>query len=113
MERVNYLDIITLEDLQEQHKIYANLIGLENVIKLSYKFGGTQIYIPKPDELAKELKYKKIREEYNGANIRELAIKYDVSESTVYRTVRDRIEAIKAKPFDGQITLFNMKTDCQ
>lgn len=32
-----------------------------------------------------------IADEYDGTNIKELAVKYDVCESTVYNVVRDKI----------------------
>jgi len=95
---------LTLDDLQEQHREYAELIGIENLIHLSQYFGGTQIYIPMPGELFKKRKYELIQEEFNGFNIRELAKKYDVSESTVYRLVRDQVIR-KNTPIEGQMSL--------
>ena len=97
---------ITIDDLQEQHQDIASAIGLKTLIKLSEHFGGTQIYIPQISELTKELKYKKILEEFDGDNIQQLAIKYRVSESTVYRVVRDEISKRKYAPMENQMTLF-------
>lgn len=94
---------ITIDDLQEQHKEYAAVIGLDNLIALSENFGGTQIYIPKKDELIKNKKYKAILDEYDGTNIRLLATKYEVSESTVYRIVRDKIIR-NDKTMEGQLS---------
>ncbi|MGN1144892.1 MAG: Mor transcription activator family protein, partial [Acetatifactor sp.] len=74
---------LTKEDLQEQHQEFAEVIGVENLIKLSNYFGGTSIYIPQRRELVKLKVYGMIKAEYNGTNIKELAGKYDVSESTV------------------------------
>ena len=36
---------ITIEDLQEQHRGYAEIVGIDRLIKLSEVYGGTQIYI--------------------------------------------------------------------
>ena len=80
---------LTQEDLQEQHKEFAEVIGMENLIALSKHFGGSSIYIPQKRELVKLKVYGMIKQEYNGTNIKELAVKYDVSESTVYNVVRD------------------------
>ena len=52
MEKVNRHEL-TLDDLQEQHRGYAEIIGLDNLLKLSDAFGGTNIYIPQRKELEK------------------------------------------------------------
>ena len=80
---------LTIEDLQEQHRDFAEALGMENLIKLSEHFGGTSIYVPQRRELVKQRVYGLIRKEYDGTNIQELASRYDVSESTVYNVVRD------------------------
>lgn len=80
---------LTIEDLQEQHKDFAEVLGMENLIRLSEHFGGTSIYVPQRRELVKQRVYGMIRKEYDGTNIKELASKYEVSESTVYNVVRD------------------------
>lgn len=83
------LQDLTIEDLQEQHRDFAQALGMENLIRLSEHFGGTSIYVPQRRELVKQRVYGLIRKEYDGTNIKELASKYDVSESTVYNVVRD------------------------
>lgn len=80
---------LTIEDLQEQHRDFAEALGMENLIRLSEHFGGTSIYVPQRRELVKQRVYGLIRKEYDGTNIKELASRYDVSESTVYNVVRD------------------------
>ena len=97
---------ITIDDLQEQHREIAETIGLKTLIKLSENFGGTQVYIPQIAELTKEFKYRNILEAFNGDNIQQLAIKYRVSESTVYRIVKDEISKRKVAPMENQMSLF-------
>ena len=94
------------EDLSENHREYARVIGIEALLKLCKEFGGTQIYIPKPEELMRPRLYRIIREEYDkGQNsMSELARKYGVSESTVYRLVRDQIGR---KNIPGQMDIFD------
>lgn len=96
---------ITLEDLQEQHRELAEIIGIDNLIALSKHFGGMQLYIPQADKLIKNVKYKAIMEEFDGMNIKKLARKYDVSESTVYRLVRDQIISNSKRLPDGQMNI--------
>ena len=75
------------EILKQQHKEYADLIGIENLIVLSHIFGGTSIYIPKEKELLKNFQHNEIFQEFDGRNIKELAKKYDLSERTIYRII--------------------------
>ena len=51
---------LTLDDLQEQHREYAQIIGLDNLLKLVDTFGGTSIYIPQKRELIKNKIYAAI-----------------------------------------------------
>jgi len=90
MEKVNRHEL-TLDDLQEQHREYARIIGLDNLLKLSDAFGGTNIYIPQRKELEKNKIYNQIYREFDGSNLQELTQKYGVSKSTVYKIVSDKI----------------------
>lgn len=103
------LDEITLEDLQEQHREIAECIGLENFRKLVRSFGGTAPSIPQAKEVVKIRVYRLIREEYNGANVRALAAKYGVSESTVYNVIReqlrDRARERRRPSIPGQLSI--------
>lgn len=94
---------ITCEDLQEQHRELAEIIGIKNLVALSKRFGGTQIYIPQTEQLLKNVKYKAIMEEFNGDNIRQLARKYEVSERTVYRLIKDKIVTNSVRQIEGQL----------
>lgn len=96
MEKLNRHEL-TLDDLQEQHREYAEVIGLDNLLKMSDYFGGQRIYIPKRRELEKKKTYKMIYEEFNGSNIAELTRKYDVCETTVYNIISDRLEEARKK----------------
>lgn len=99
-------DKILMDDLQEQHRELAAIIGIDNLIKLSNHFGGTQIYVPQTEKLIKNVIYRAVIEEFDGTNIKILAKKYDISESTVYRLVRDKIlnNQIQAKQIEGQMS---------
>ncbi len=98
------LETLTVDDLQEQHKAYARIIGIENMVKLSEIFGGSSFYIPKKQELVKNRVFRAISEEYDGTNIRELCMKYDVAESTVYKVVKEQISRGTRKNIPGQMS---------
>ena len=62
----------------------AELIGLEATLKLAQTFGGANLYIPKPDLLLASMRDRRIRDEYRqGKTVRELALRYNLSESWV------------------------------
>ena len=82
---------LKMEDLEAQHQEIAEVIGIENMVKLSRYFAGNPIYAPKIENLVKNKKYNLIRQEYDGTNIKKLATKYDVCESTVYNILRDML----------------------
>lgn len=88
-------ETLTLEDLQEQHREIAELIGLDGLLKLADIYGGTSLYIPQVRELKKNRIYKAILEEYDGTNIKQLSGKYQVSEATVYKILKDKIGKVQ------------------
>lgn len=91
MDYSTYLNKITIDNLNPQHKKLANSIGMDNFIKLVGKFGGGYINIPKQQSIVKTLAYSRIRKEYDGKNIKDLAVKYDVSERTVYKIINGEV----------------------
>ena len=98
--------VVGLDDLSELHREYAAVIGLEAMIALSKNFGGTQIYVPKYNELTKVARYKRLMEDYKkGVPIKKLVKKYGISESTVYNLINDRI-GVKVIPGQMNITDF-------
>lgn len=106
MSQKDILKELTIEDLSEHHRAIAEKVGLSNLIAMSESFGGIQVYIPRTVELLRGLLYRKITEEFDGDNAQALALKYQVSESTVYRNVREKMAEIKRAPLDGQVSLF-------
>lgn len=85
------LESLTVDDLQEQHRGIAEAVGIAGLISLTDMFGGSSIYIPQKKELVKNRVYRNILQAYDGTNIKELAVRYNVCESTVYNIVKDKI----------------------
>ena len=75
---------LKMEDLETQHREIAEVIGIENLVKLSRYFAGNPVYAPKIENLVKNKKYSLIRQEYDGTNIKMLATKYDVCEYIIF-----------------------------
>lgn len=102
------LESMELKDLQENHRQIAEAVGIQGLISLCEVFGGSGIYIPQPKELIKNKVYQNIYEEFNGSNIKELANKYDVSESTVYNVVREKLTKGVSKSLPGQMSITDL-----
>ena len=102
------IENVSMEDLSALHKEYAQVIGVEALLKLSEYFGGTQIYIPKREELIKHKIYRLVKKEYEEGKlgIKALARKYNISETTVYRLVKGYI-----KTLPGQMSIFDFMPD--
>lgn len=105
---------LTMDDLEDNHREIAEVIGLENLIKLSSHFAGHGVYAPKMENLLRNKRYSMIRQEYDGMNIKELATKYDVCEATVYKVIKDMLlkgsEKRKAKDnIPGQMSIADMQ----
>ena len=106
------LDSLTLDDLQEKHREIAEVVGVEGLKHLSAVFGGVSIHIPTYEELTRGRVYRLIYEEYDGTNIRKLALKYGVCEATVYKVIRDRITGRKKKKerlLSGQMSIADIQ----
>lgn len=65
----------------------AEEIGADNLLKLSRLVGGDSFYVPVENTLLRVLRNKKILEEYNGYNVKELARKYSITRRMVYNIV--------------------------
>lgn len=78
------------EDLPEGYRAVAHVVGVENALKLSEHLGGLPFYFPKIGSLIVKKRDLCIRREFNGANYRELARKYGLTETWVRRIVSRR-----------------------
>lgn len=76
---MNFLDKLSLEDLDEEQQELADCIGIEAYKKLVVTYAGSTINIRHPERLTRNLRDQAIRSEFNGANYNELAIKYHLS----------------------------------
>lgn len=100
----NLIDKLQLDNLTDDQKHIAQLVGIDNYKKLVHHFGGCSIYIYKEDTLIKELRDKEIIEKFNGDNYKELALEYNLAERTIREIITDKYK-IKC---DNQITLFDI-----
>ena len=101
---MDLLEKVQMENLDEEQKMLAELIGLEAFKSLVRAFNGTSIYIPKIESLEKAVRDEMIKE-FDGGNYRELALKFGLTETWIRNIVLDKAKEIKARPIDGQMNL--------
>jgi len=78
---------INIKDLPLQYQEMAQIIGLENTIKLAEHYGGQHFYFIKIDNLIQKIRNTKIRKEFTGDNYQTLARKYHLSERQLRRII--------------------------
>lgn len=76
-----------LSKLKDKDREIAELIGVENYVRLVNQYGGSNIYIPSASLLKRDELEKQIKRRYNGKNAAELGKEYGLSARTVMRIV--------------------------
>ena len=102
----DFLDELTLEDLDGDQYDLAECIGLEVYIKLVRVFAGLPITIPMPKSINKNARNRKIIREFNGYNAKQLARKYGLSKRRINEITSHKLKEIKESPIDGQLKMF-------
>lgn len=77
---------LKISDLPPQFENIALKLGIDKAKLLFEEFGGTSVYFPTEKMIYKESRDRNIISEFNGFNIKDLANKYNMSESYV-RTI--------------------------
>lgn len=82
--RLNLFEDITLEDLSDEQREVAELIGLNKYLEMVELLGGETLYIPKSDCLLRTVRNRLIKEERKaGKSYRFLAKKYHLTKNTI------------------------------
>lgn len=69
-------------------------------------FGGLNLYIPKKDSFNRAARNERDPPKFTGANFKELAAEYDLTEVQIRSIVSDIVREVRARPIDGQVNLF-------
>lgn len=80
-----------LEGLNDVYREIANEIGIENTLAVYQLFHGTQVSFPNHFFSTQHI-HSLIISEYDGRNVSQLAQKYNYSERTVWRILREKKE---------------------
>lgn len=101
-----FIKDVQLDDIPAVYKSIATAIGAESFVRMAMVTGGLTIYIPKADTLIQAARDRKIIKEFNGSNYRELALKYNLSETWVRQVIdNDRMERDQCKLFGDAVNL--------
>lgn len=89
-----------VKDVEKEVELYntvykeiSELIGLDATLKIYLRFKGQQVTFP-VRLYNPHLIQQNVIKEFDGTNISELAQKYDYSERTIRRMIRDSVEEI-------------------
>lgn len=102
------LDAITLNDLDEEQRELAEVIGLIPFKELVRNYGGTYLYVQKLETFERAVRNTQIKEEFNGYNYKKLAHKFKLTEIQIRSIVKDIEQQKKGQPADGQISIFDV-----
>lgn len=101
---MNIDKLTDIEQLRDDQRELAELIGLEQYKKLVTQYAGSFLYIQKIDSVLKDLRDTEIREKFDGGNYGELAREYDLAEATVRDIVADKRRQLRTMPLEGQMS---------
>ncbi len=78
-----------LSGFNEVYRDIADEIGIENAVVIYQLFRGTQVSFPNR-LFSKEYIHQSIIREYNGDNVLQLAQKYNYSERSIWRILKNK-----------------------
>lgn len=80
---------LKISDLPPQFESIAMKVGMDITKMLFKEFGGTSVYFPTEKMIYKDARDREIIEKFNGFNVKELASKYNMSESYIRFIIRN------------------------
>ncbi len=87
--QMSLFDKLLYEDLDEDQQELVDCIGLESYKKLVLTYGGLTIGIRVPAAVCMNTRDRLICKEFDGGNYRQLAKKYELSETSIRRIIND------------------------
>lgn len=90
----------TMEDIAETYLPVVEIIGIEAFVRISDYAKGDELYFPKAENVLAPARNRRIRKEYNGYNMRELAQKYELTTKQIDNILKD-------VPHPGQMSIFD------
>ncbi len=95
--------LTSVDQLRDDQKELAEIIGLDAYKKLVVNYAGSFLYIQKIDSVLKDLRDNEIREKFDGGNYGKLAREYNLAEATVRDIVAEKRKQLRYEPLEGQM----------
>ncbi|WP_057894343.1 Mor transcription activator family protein [Lacticaseibacillus brantae] len=78
---------VEISVLHQTYQRLAELVGVDNMLKIYSEFRGLQIQFPMR-MYDRDAVGKRIAQEYNGGNLKALSDKYDYSQRWIYQQIK-------------------------
>ncbi|WP_219639033.1 Mor transcription activator family protein [Cohnella sp. CFH 77786] len=91
---------VSCEELPHPYRKMAELIGVPATLELAKHFGGTYEYMPKFDKAIGPARDRIICKEFDGTNYKDLARKYNLSETYIRSLTRPKEAGEQLALFD-------------
>ena len=78
---------IRCDDVPEEYRDIADVIGLDAFLELTLLCGGQNLYIPKRETLERGARDRDIRARFDGGNYRALACQFRLSERQIRKII--------------------------
>lgn len=89
IEIPQWLHELEPDELPEQHRKLANIIGYAGMLSLVSEYGGDYLYVPKLDAIIKAVRDSRLMTDHRaGIRPSQLAHKYDLSVVQVYDIIK-------------------------
>lgn len=80
---------IQLDDLPDEYREVARIIGIKAALDLVQSFAGCQLYVPKLSTIARQHIYRQMYDDFNKhGNFKQVAVKYNLSESHTRQVIK-------------------------
>ena len=93
------IDSLTLDDihtLSDEQQMLVDCVGLETYKKLLKEYSGVDFHVAKSENVTRAIRNRLIFEEFKGSNIKQLAVKFRMTERNV-RIILKKMYAARKK----------------
>lgn len=87
---MDMLKQVKYEDMTEEQQLLIDVVGMDGFVGLVQTCGGAYVYIPKRDNLVRPIRNRNIRNEFNGHNFKELAVKYGLTTMQIRNIIKEK-----------------------
>lgn len=77
------------EELPEPYRKLSGMIGMEPTLTLAELYQGTAVYFTKLDGVLQMVRNRRIKQEFDGGNHKDLARRYNLTETWIRQILAD------------------------